>query len=228
MNEETLKKIGLKQSDFDEELKPESELIASVTTSGRLYRKAIQYIILKDLRIYFNDPELNDPGDISKHFKYWKRKKSWADFRNRMVFKTPELRVENFAILLMVTYLLVYGYYVFKLVSKNIDFLMHVSLSGMSIAGLIFAGVVVPLIIIFHLGKTELPAKTVEGLVDKIIQESMHDLLTEDRKNSKQIQKRIKFGLSGQRATQLFFLALLFPQRLSFKFIHRILVSINQ
>lgn len=193
MNEETLKKIGLTKSDFDEQLRSESDLISSVSTSGRLYRKAIQYIILKELRIYLDNPHLNYSDDISQYFKYKGRKKTWAKFRNWMEFKTPELRVENFAIFLMVTYLLGYGYYVVKLVFDNTDFLTHVSMSGLSLSGLFLLGALAPLVVIFHLGKTELPAKNVDGLVDKIIQENMHDLLTDDRENLKEIiRKEIK------------------------------------
>ena len=187
MNEEVLTKIGLTKSDFDEALKSESDLISSVTTSGRLYRKAIQHIILKKLRIYLDNPHLNYSDDISKHFKYRGRKKSWSTFRHWMEFKTPELRVETFAIFLMVTYLIGYTYYVLKFLLNNADFFVHVSLSGLSLSGLFFLGALAPLVIIFHLGKTELPAKDVEGLVDKIIQENMHDLLTDDRENLKRI-----------------------------------------
>jgi len=187
MNEKGLKKIGLTKSDFDLELESESFLISSVTTSGRLYRKAIQHIVLKELRIYLDNPELNYSDDISKYFKYRGRKKSWSNFRDCMEFKTPELRVENFAIFLMATYLLGYGYYVLKSLLSNSDFFVHVSLSGLSLSGLFFLGALVPLVIIFHLGKTELPAKSVEGLVDKIIQENMHDLLTDDKEKLKRI-----------------------------------------
>jgi hypothetical protein len=187
MKEEGLKKIGLTKSDFQEELESENDLISSVTTSGRLYRKAIQHIILRQLRIYLDNPQLNYSDDISKYFKYRGRKKSWSNFRDWMEFKTPELLVENFAIFLMVTYLLGYGYYAFKLLLNNSNFLIHVSLSGLSLSGLVFLGALAPLVIIFHLGKTELPAKNVEGLVDKIIQENMHDLLTDNSENLKQI-----------------------------------------
>ncbi len=193
MNEEALKKIGLVKSDFDEELKPEIDLISSVSTSGRLYRKAIQYIILKRLRIYFDNPSLNYSDDISQYFKYKGRKKAWAKFRDWMEFKIPELRVENFAIFLMVAYLLGYGYYVLKLLFGNTSFLAHVSLTSLSLSGMFMLGALAPIVVIFHLGKTELPAKSADGLVDKIIQENMHDLLTDDRKNLKEIiRKEIK------------------------------------
>lgn len=187
INEEALTKIGLTKSDFDEELNSESDLIYSVTSSGRLYRKAIQHIILKELRIYLDNPYLNYSDDISKYFKYKGRKKSWSKFRACMEFKTPELRLENFAIFLMVTYLFVYGYYGLKFLLNNTDFFAHVSLSGLSLSGMFFLGALAPLIIIFHLGKTELPAKDVDGLVDKIIQENMHDLLTDNKENLRQI-----------------------------------------
>ena len=63
----------------------------------------------------------------------------------------------------------------------------------MSLSGLFFLGVLAPLIVIFHVGKTELPAKDLEGLVDRIIRENMHDLLTDDRENLKEIiRKEIK------------------------------------
>jgi hypothetical protein len=93
----------------------------------------------------------------------------------------------------MVTYLLGYGYHVLKFSFDNTEFLTHVSMSGLSLSGLFLLGALAPLVIIFHLGKTELPAKSVDGLVDKIIQENMHDLLTDDRENLKEIiRKEIK------------------------------------
>lgn len=187
INEEALTKIGLTKSDFDEELNSESDLISSVTTSGRLYRKAIQHIILKELRIYLDNPYLNYSDDISKYFKYKGRKKSWSKFRDWMEFKTPELRVANFAIFFMVTYLFVYGYYGLKFLLNNTDFFLHLSLSGLSLSGIFFLGALTPLIVIFHLGKTELPAESVDELVDKIIQENMHDILTDNKENLRQI-----------------------------------------
>src|SRR5688500_7038260 len=110
MKEETLKKIGLTKSDFDEEVKSDSDLISSVTTSRLLYRKVIQYLVLKELRLYLDSPHLNYSDGISKYFKYRGRKKKWSDFRDWMDFKTPELGVENFAIFFMVAYVLIYGY----------------------------------------------------------------------------------------------------------------------
>jgi hypothetical protein len=190
MNEETLKKIGLKNSDFGDEVKSENDLIESVATSGRLYRKAIQHLVLKDLRIYFDNPQLNYSDDITGHFKYWGRKKSWTDFRDTINFKTPKLRTENFAIFLMIVYLMAYGYYVLELMSKFADFFVHAALSGLALDGLIFLGAIGPFITIFYLGQTELPAKSVDGLVDKIIQENMVDLLTDNKENLKQILKK--------------------------------------
>ena len=187
MNEEALKQIGLTTSDFDHELKSESDVISAVTTSGRLYRKAIQYLILKELRIYLNNPHLDPSDDVCKYFKYRGRKESWTKFRDWMKFKTPELRVGSFAILLMVTYLLGYGYYALEFILNNINLFVHVSLSGLSLSGLFLFGALAPFIVIFHLGRTELPAKSVEGLVDKIIQENIRDLLTDNREKLEKI-----------------------------------------
>jgi hypothetical protein len=92
IEEEALKKIGLSKSDFDQELKSENDIVSYVSTSGRLYRKAIQYIVLKELRIYLDNPSLGYSDDISQYFKYKGRKKSWTKFKDWMEFKTPELR----------------------------------------------------------------------------------------------------------------------------------------
>lgn len=60
----------------------------------------------------------------------------------------------------------------------------------MSIDGLIILGALGPFLTIFWLGQTELPAKNVDGLVDKVIQENMHDLLTNDKEKLKRILKK--------------------------------------
>jgi hypothetical protein len=183
MSEEIFRKLGLETTDFEEKPKSESDLIESVTTSGRLYRKAVQHLILKDLRIYFDKPQLTYTDDFAQHFKYWGRKRRWAEFKDSMEFKVPKLRTENIAIVLMATYLVFYGYSTLKLLSKYSDFFVHV-------AGLIFLGALIPFLAIFSLGQTELPAKNVDGLVDKIIQENMYDLLADNKEGLKRILRK--------------------------------------
>ena len=190
MSEEIFRKLGLETIDFEEELKSESDLIESVTTSGRLYRKAVQHLVLKDLRIYFDKPQLTYTDDFAQHFKYWGRKKRWAEFKDSMDFKVPKLRTENIATVLMATYLVFYGYSTLKLLSNYSDFFVHVALSGLAVDGLIFLGALIPFLAIFSLGQTELPAKNVDGLVDKIIQENMYDLLTDNKESLKRILRK--------------------------------------
>lgn len=82
-----------------------------------------------------------------------------------------------------------------QLVFDNTDFFIHVSMSGLSISGLFLLGAIAPLILVSHLGKTKLPSENIDGLVDRIIQENMQDLLTDDRKYLREIiSKEINVG----------------------------------
>lgn len=187
MSEEIFRKLGLETSDFEETPKSESDLIESVSTSGRLYRKVVQHLILRDLRNYFNKPQLTYTDDFAQYFKYWGRKKRWSEFKNSMEFKVPKLRTENIAIVLMTAYLVFYGYSTLKLLSKYSDFVVQAALSGLAVDTLIFLGALIPFLVIFSLGQTELPAKNVDGLVDGIVQENMYDLLADNKEGLKRI-----------------------------------------
>ncbi len=187
MKEELIKKIGLTLTDFDEEIKSEGHLIELITSSGLLYRKAIQYLILRDLRAYFNNPQLNYSDGIIQYFKFFGRGKKWKEFSNYIQFKVPPLKTSNIAKLLMSIFLVVYGYFILKVASLSTDLFVHAVISGLSIGGIVSLGALIPLALIYAYGQTKLPVKNIEDLVDKIIQQNIGDLLSDDKAKLKQI-----------------------------------------
>src|SRR5688572_7847973 len=112
MNEETFKKIGLKNSDFDEDVDSKTALVETISSSGRLFRRVLQYLVFRDLKTYFNNPNLDLSERTDKYFPYWDRKKEWSRFRQSMEFNTPNLRTTSLAKFSMISYLIFYGYLV--------------------------------------------------------------------------------------------------------------------
>src|SRR5687768_13760654 len=115
MNEEILKKLGLKRGDFDEDVDSKKALIEAISGSGRLFRRVLGYLILRNLKTYFNNPNLNLSESIDKYFPYWDRKKEWSRFTDSMEFNIPKLRTTRVAKISMISYLVFYGYLVWHL-----------------------------------------------------------------------------------------------------------------
>jgi hypothetical protein len=181
MNDETLTRLGLKNNDFDEVINSKDELIIAISVSGRLFRKVLRHLIIRDLRKYFGEVQLDDSDRIEPYFTIWDRKTSWKKFRDSMQFSVPKLRTTTVAKISMIGYLIFYGYMLWYLLSKYADIILHLSLSGIALDGLIFLGALIPTLGIFSLGQRRLPAKNIEELVDKIIQENLFDFLTSDK-----------------------------------------------
>ena len=187
MNNEKLSKLGLTIDDLEKQPGSNLELIESITTSGRLYRKSLQFIILKNLRTSLNNSQLNYDDNLRPYFPYWGRRQKWKDFRGTMNFKTPDLRATKLTIGIMIAFTLIYISLIIKLKWDNVDFFIHASLSGIPLDGVFFFGLVIPLIGIHYIGKTDLPAKDIDGLVDKIIRKNIFDLFDSDKTKLKNV-----------------------------------------
>ncbi len=188
MDEEIIK-LGLKSDDFNETVNSKLELIESVLTSGRLFRKSIQYIILKELRICFRNSKLDYSDSLEVYFNQRGRKKQWKRFRDSMELKTPNLEVTKLAVAFMGLYVILFVFFIVK--SALDDFSRFIWLLGnIPFDILILSGIGVPLAIIYGLGRTDLPARTIDGLIDKIVQENIYDLLTSDKRKLREILER--------------------------------------
>ncbi|NOS91206.1 MAG: hypothetical protein HOP30_04750 [Cyclobacteriaceae bacterium] len=185
MSDEILFNIGLKSSDFEAPVGSRKELIETILGSARLFRKVLQHFVFKELKTYFKNPELDFSEKTDKYFPYWGRKKDWLRFKNSIELNVPSLRTESAAKVSMIIYTVFYGW-VIHLLLKFADFFVHMSLSGFGLGGLLIIGFLFPIAGIFALGQTHLPAKNIEELVDKIIQENMFDYLTDDKAKFKE------------------------------------------
>lgn len=186
MHEKALQQLGLSATDFDGEPPSAGDLVTSIASSGRLYRKTLQHLVLTDLRRYFAHPGLQYADDIRPFFPYAGRRKKWSHFRDSLSFTVPGLRVGRLATGLMVVYLLGYGYTMLSLLFNHADFLVHANLSGLSFSGLLLSGALLPVAGLYLVGKTALPATHVDGLVDLIIRENMRDLLADHGESLKE------------------------------------------
>lgn len=187
MNNQRLSKLGLTIDDFDHVPSSNLELIELITTSGRLYRKSLEFIILKDLRLSLSNSQLNYNDILKPYFPYWERRKKWKSFREAMNFKTPNLQATKLTIVVMIAFTLVYSSLILKLMFNNADFFMHASLSGISLNGILFLGLATSLMGIYYIGRTDLPAKDVDGLIDKIIKKNIFDLFDSDKAQLKNL-----------------------------------------
>jgi hypothetical protein len=178
-------KLGLSPDDFGKQIDSKEELIHEVTQSFRTLRKVLVHLISRDLRVYFDNSKLQFNDSISGYFPYRKRKELWFKFRTSINYKTPPLNRTNFSIALQIITLALSGYYIVKIISGNFPMYIHAKLSGFPfwVVGALLCGIVmIPLLIIDSFGQTALPAKDLDGLINKIIQENMADLLYDDRK----------------------------------------------
>ncbi|MBI3221186.1 MAG: hypothetical protein HYZ44_16880 [Bacteroidetes bacterium] len=182
MSDEILLKIGLKRSDFEPTVASKKELIETILSSARLFRKVFQHFVFKELKAYFKNPELDFSEQTDKYFPYWGRKKDWLTFRNSMELKVPNLRTSTIAKVSMIIYTICYGYWIIHLLLMYPALSIDMTLNGIGVVGLF----IIPFAGIFAFGQTRLPAKNIEELIDKVIQENMFDYITDDKTKFKE------------------------------------------
>jgi hypothetical protein len=177
-------KLGLKEEDFDENINSLNELVHTVSGSGRLYRKTLKYIILNKIRTYLDNEVIAETDALTTFFPRRERRRSWYDFSDSFDLTIPGLRLTTPAIVILVFYCLTIGYFLIANLLSDTDMLVHVKLSGISLWP-IFVGSLLPIGPIYHLGLVALPGRTIDDLIDGIIQKNMVDLLADDRQGFK-------------------------------------------
>jgi hypothetical protein len=147
-------------------------------------QKTIELLIIEKLRTHLENSHLERPENLGFYFPDKGRKKKWKNFQDTFDFKVPDLQFSRITHIAVVTYLIAYIYLIIRLVANYSDLLFHLSFSGVAIGFVILIGFIVPIGIIVEAGKTKLPAKNIEGLVDKIIELNPTDLLSDDKGTS--------------------------------------------
>ncbi|HBK89000.1 MAG: hypothetical protein U0289_06780 [Cyclobacteriaceae bacterium] len=179
MTEEAIRRIGLEPGDLDQAITSKSEVIEAVLASARLFRKVLHQVIYRELKIHLNNPKLNLSDELVPYFPFRHRTRSWGKFRNVMPYDVPGLQLSWLAKIIMITYVIVFVYMSFRLSHGPAHLMMMIPkpLGG----ALLVVELLFPLGIMYEFGQTSLPARRVEELIDKIIQENMLDFLTSNK-----------------------------------------------
>lgn len=173
MTEEAIGRIGLEPGDLDQAITSKSEVIEAVLASARLFRKVLHQVIYRELKIHLNNPKLNLSDELVPYFPFRHRTRSWGKFRNVMPYDVPGLQLSWLAKIIMITYVIVFVYMSFRYLFMLVPIPWG---SSLLVIGLIF-----PLAFMGEFAQTSLPARRVEELIDKTIQENMPDFLTSNK-----------------------------------------------
>jgi len=186
MKDQVANKLGLQIDDFEENINSKDELMDSILSSARLYRKAVAHIVFNGFKAYFKNPDLKLSDSLKEYFNYFERESLWINFRDSFEFNIPVLKRSKWATPLIFIYLVVYIYYSLKILSLNslpiIDRTLMLGISSIFAAGLLF-----PIGLILYYGERELPAKNFEELIEQIMQEYIYDLVTDDKKRLREL-----------------------------------------
>jgi hypothetical protein len=187
MDEIIIKKLGLRIDDFQGRIDTQIELLENILSSAILCRKVVAHIVLRNLRRYFNNPDLQLSDSLKGYFKYGERLMLWNKFRDSFEFNAPGLKTSKWVNQLILIYIVVYIYFSLKIHSlKSIPSIADRTLT-LALASIFAAGLILPIGLILYYGTRELPFKNVEELVDQIMQENIYDLYTDDKKQLKEL-----------------------------------------
>src|SRR5688572_29209838 len=99
-----LNSIGLTDSDIDVDEKIESidEIVRYVSSSNRLFRKTIKHLIVRDIKLYFDNNSIGLDDGLKGFFPRRGRKTEWIKFSYYLDLKVPELKLTKFSIFLLI------------------------------------------------------------------------------------------------------------------------------
>jgi hypothetical protein len=187
-----LNSIGLTDSDIDVDEKIESidKLVLYVSSSNRLFRKTIKHLILRDIKLYFDNDSIGLNDDLKGLFPRKGRKTEWIKFSYYFDLKVPELKLTKFSIILITILAISVVTLILWLVFGQTELLIHSIATKVPLIPIVLMTAILQLGLIGMFGQTDLPAKTIGELADEIISKNLSDLLTDDKKKYKEIIAR--------------------------------------
>ena len=102
------------------------------------------------------------------------------------MLKIPGLKLTRMARVILFSFIFVFAYLSIGLFSEHFDFIIAWKLSGFSLFPILVL-FLVPLGMILTYGTNRLPVKTIEALIERIMDLNNIDLLTDDRAFLKRI-----------------------------------------
>jgi hypothetical protein len=182
-----LEAIGLTESDVDEGITSIDDLVNHVASSMILFRKTLRCLVFRQIRTYFDSEALSLSDDLRKYFPRRGRMREWTKFREFLDLRVPRLRLTALATTLLVVVCVVFlGFYLW-IVFAQTELLIHSLVSKVPLLSIIFPLTVLPVGFIALVGRTRLPARTFDELVDEIISSNFADLLGDDKRMFKEI-----------------------------------------
>jgi hypothetical protein len=179
METSILTRLGPQENDIGKDVLTRDDLIKEIVSSGRLFRKVLEEIILNQIRAHLDDQTISRDHKFVSYFSKRHRTGVWKDFKEDMNLKVPGLKLTNIAIGLIFLYLSFYVYALAKIFFDNWDVIF---LSGLPVGSLIIFGATIPIIPFVEFGRRKLPAENFDELIDKIIKLNLGDLLADNKK----------------------------------------------
>ena len=173
--------VGLNESDIEGEITSIDEIVNIVSSSHRLFRKSLEYIILRDIRLFFQNEKIELADKLEIYFPRKGRRAKWVEFSYYFDLTVPALKLTTFSIFLIILVVLATIAAILWIIFGETELYVHSVLSNVPLIPVIVMSVLVSLGLIATWGHDALPARTIEELVDKIISRNLSDLLTEDK-----------------------------------------------
>jgi hypothetical protein len=84
--------IGLTNDDLDEKFETTDDLINYISSTSRPFRKALRHILLKDIKLYFDNDLIKGTDVLWTYFREKDRKLEWIKFTHFFPdYKIPKL-----------------------------------------------------------------------------------------------------------------------------------------
>lgn len=184
---DSLARLGLEAHDLSEPVESDEQLIQEVMSSGRLYHKAMNHVILDLLREHFKNKNLQKSDGILQFFPKKGRRSSWEKFQTTFELSVPDLGWTWAAIAFMIICGLVALYYILYFTISGLGSLSPLEAIILSphlgdIAYIALVTLAIPLGIIAFVLQRKLPGRgTVADLAEAILDHNIRTFLSDDK-----------------------------------------------
>lgn len=156
------------------------DIIQEVTSSGIKFRSALYNLIyLQTFNFFSNrDIEINKDTRLKQIFPNKERRAIWSGYKDSIAFETPNLYYHPIVYLLILSSMLFSIVWTFSFVLRHPELLLLTM--GVSLSKILIPFFIIPCALFFTVfNPYYLRWKTVDNLVNKIIQKNFRDILAD-------------------------------------------------